>query len=250
MNNTKNISPFSFKNSTRFLIPMSRIFTILIVAFMIPENMVAEDSNRDSTRRCQFGVKMGANYSGIFDKESSMFGSEGKFGLAGGLYFRMPLGKSLGIQPEFLFSQKGFRATNQYLGDNFNLNRTVSYFDIPLFFSFHPDKRFTILAGPQYSILLYQRNQYTSTAVNVRQQELLGHVASRGNTICMVAGFDINIRYAVLGARIGYDAFNNRSDGSAKKMEYKNAWIQATLGANVFSWSHRVNTNRSLLVDY
>ncbi len=229
---------------------MKTIFTILLLSILIQETTTAQGTITDSTRRCQLGAKIGSNYSGIFDKEGSMFGSEGKYGLAAGVYFRMPLGKYLGLQPEFLFSQKGFKATSQYGGDYFNLSRTVSYFDIPLFLSFQPGQRFTILAGPQYSILLHQRNQYTSNDFNVHQQELLGNVASRGNTICLVAGFDVNLGNAVIGARIGYDAFNNNSDGSSNTMEYKNAWIQATLGANLFSWSHCVNVRGDLLTDY
>ncbi len=229
---------------------MKTIFTILLLSICVHENTTAQGTTTDSTRRCQVGAKIGSNFSGIFDKEGSMFGSEGKFGLAAGLYFRMPIGKYLGIQPEFLFSQKGFKATTQYGGNNFNLSRTVSYFDIPLFLSFQTGARFTILAGPQYSILLHQRNQYTSNAVNLHQAELLGDVASRGNTICMVAGFDVNLGNAVFGARIGYDAFNNNSDGGSNTMAYKNAWIQATLGANLCSWSHCVNVRGGLLTDY
>jgi|GEM_PF-6388012 len=187
-------------------------------------------------RPCQFGFKVGANYSGIFDKESAAFGSQGKFGLASGAYFSMPIGKTLGFQPELIFSQKGFQANNESGGNRYNVTRTTSYFDIPLYLTFQPVKNFTLLAGPLYAILVHEKNMYSNGETNLEQQASLDIISSRRNTMCLSAGFDITMKKYAIGARVGYDAFNKKSDNNASELSYKNAWLQLTLASTIYTW--------------
>lgn len=62
------------------------------------------------------GLKLGTNFSNVYDSEGEDFEAEGKFGFAGGAFFSIPIGRLVGIQPEILFSQKGFRSTGTFLG--------------------------------------------------------------------------------------------------------------------------------------
>ena len=57
-----------------------------------------------------FGMKAGANYSNVYDSKGEDFNADPKFGLAAGAFLSIPFGQYIGIQPEILFSQKGFKA--------------------------------------------------------------------------------------------------------------------------------------------
>lgn len=231
---------------------MKTLLSLLILSILsgnISASGFLSTATTDTTRHCQFGIKVGTNYSGITDKESRMFGSEWKYGLAAGVYFRVPLGRYVGIQPEALYSQKGFKATTLTDGREFNVCRTTNYLDLPLYLSFQPCKVLTILAGPQYSILLQQKNKCTTEVVNLHQDEMLQKVATRRNNVCLLAGFDLNISRAVLGARVGYDAFS-KSDGTSRTLEYKNAWVQATIGATLFSCKRELKVSGDMSMAY
>jgi len=41
---------------------------------------------------------------------------------------------------------------------------------------------------------------------------------------------DINLNNIVIGARAGWDLFNNNGDGTSTTPRYKNVWAQATVG--------------------
>jgi hypothetical protein len=75
----------------------------------------------------QFGLKIGSNYSNIYDSNGENFDAKGKFGLAGGVFMAIPISKFLGVQPEVLFSQKGYKQTGTFLGNTYDLTRTTSY---------------------------------------------------------------------------------------------------------------------------
>ena len=61
----------------------------------------------------QLGLKVGANLSNVYDESGQDFVADAKSGLAAGVFLRLPLGKFIGLQPEVMFSQKGFKATGR-----------------------------------------------------------------------------------------------------------------------------------------
>ncbi len=114
----------------------------------------------------QFGIKAGANYSNVYDSKGEKFDADGKLGFAGGVFLGIPLGALLGVQPEILFSQKGFKATGKVLGIDYSLTRTTSYIDVPLYLAIKPFPILTILIGPQYSYLLKQTDEFENSILN------------------------------------------------------------------------------------
>src|SRR5687768_3461945 len=78
------------------------------------------------------GFKIGTNYSNVYDSKGENFEADAKFGFATGVFVSIPLGKYLGVQPEVLFSQRGFKATGTMLGSSYDLTRTKNYIDVPL----------------------------------------------------------------------------------------------------------------------
>ena len=176
------------------------------------------------------GLKMGANLSNVYDSEGEEFDADAKLGLAAGAFLVIPIGRAIGIQPEVLFSQKGFQATGSFLGSSYKMTRTTNYLDIPVFFTLKPVEAVTILAGPQFSYLLSRNDKFTNGSFSTEDEQEFSNDDIRRNTVCFVGGLDINVNHVVIGARVGWDLFNNAGDGSSDTPRYKNVWGQATIG--------------------
>lgn len=196
----------------------------------------AQDDTDDARDKVAFGLKIGGNYSNVYDSEGEDFSADGKFGLAAGGFLAIPIGKLIGIQPEVLFSQKGFKGTGKIGGVNYELTRTTNYLDVPIFLAVKPAPAFTLLAGPQFSYLLSQHDafSYPNSGWTLVQNKEFDNDDARKNMLCLVGGFDVNIDHAVLSGRVGWDVQNNRADGSSSTPRYKNVWVQATIGFRLY----------------
>lgn len=203
------------------------IFAVLALALMA-NTMKAQETN--SSDQIHIGLKAGANYSNVYDTQGEKYDASGKIGFAAGAFLSIPLGTFLGIQPEVLFSQKGFKATSSVLGSDVSLTRTTNYIDIPVFLAIKPTEMLTLLVGPQYSYLMKQKDVFSSPITNVVVNQDFTNDNIRKNTFCLVAGADVNLSSLVIGARIGMDMFNNNGDGTSTTPRYKNVWAQATVG--------------------
>lgn len=191
------------------------------------------NADTDVRERIHFGVKAGLNSSNVYDSQDEEFNTDPKLGLAVGVFVTVPIGRFLGVQPELLFSQKGFKASGQLLGGAYDFKRTTNYIDVPLFVTLKPIPLLTILAGPQYSYLMKRTDEYTVGTTDIVQQEAFENQNLRKNTLCFVGGIDLNIKRIVIGARAGWDLQNNDGDGNSSTPRYKNAWIQGTLGFRI-----------------
>lgn len=205
------------------------ILSIAAVAFIFNIGNAQVD-NIDLREKLTFGVKVGANLSNVYDSESEEFNADSKFGLATGVFVGIPIGKYLGIQPEILFSQKGFKATGSVLGSNYEITRTTNYIDVPLLIAVKPTSFLTLLAGPQYSYLLKQKDVFENSSVTFEEEDEFENDNIRKNTMCFTGGFDVNLNNLVLGARAGWDFKENNGDGTSTTPRYKNVWYQATIG--------------------
>lgn len=198
---------------------------------LINISMAQDSSNEtDNREKLQFGLKGGLNYSNVYDSQGEEFKADAKFGLAAGAFIAIPIGKYLGIQPEVLISQKGFQATGMLIGKTYNFTRTTTYLDIPILFALKPSEFITLLAGPQYSYLIKQRDVFTSSTSSYAQEQEFQHDNIRKNIFGIVGGLDINLKHLVLGGRVGWDIQNNNGDGTSTTPRYKNVWFQATVG--------------------
>ena len=205
---------------------MKKIIFALVVSILGGSSMYAQSS----TDQLHIGVKAGANYSNMYDSQNKEYSADGKIGFAAGAFVSIPIGTFLGIQPEVLFSQKGFKATSSVLGNDVSLTRTTSYIDVPIFLAVKPSEMVTILVGPQYSFLMKQKDVFSSPITNITTTDDFNTDNIRKNTLCLVGGLDINLNNIVIGARAGWDLFNNNGDGTSTTPRYKNVWAQATVG--------------------
>ena len=208
---------------------MKKIILIIATVTVIT-NSYAQENITDFRDKLMFGLKIGANYSNVYDARGEAFVASPKLGLAAGAFLAIPIGPYLGIQPEVLFSQKGFQATGTLLGSTYNLTRTTSYIDVPLLFSFKPSEFLNLVAGPQYSYLVKQNDVFANATTSIDTEKEFQNDNVRKNTFCFLGGLDLTIKHFVLGARVGWDIQNNNGDGTSTTPRYKNVWYQGTLG--------------------
>lgn len=116
------------------------------------------------------------------------------------------------------------------LGTTYTLTRITNYIDVPLLVAVKPIELLTILAGPQYSYLLKQKDDFSGGIITGSQVQEFDNDNLRKNTFCFVGGVDVNIQNIVIGARAAWDLKNNNGDGTSNTPRYKNMWYQLTLG--------------------
>lgn len=212
--------------------------TILIAAlFTITTSIVvAQDTSKetDNREKLQFGLRAGVNYSNVYDSKGEDFKASAKLGFAGGALIAIPIGKYLGVQPEILISQKGFKGSGSLLGSNYNFSRTTTYIDVPLQFALKPSQFITIVAGPQFSYLANQKDVFTSSLISNQQEQEFKLDNIRKNIFSAVAGVDINLNHIFLSVRANWDLQTNAGDGTSSAPRYKNAWYPATIGFKLF----------------
>ena len=206
---------------------MKKIFLITVVTTFMASIISAQDNSNDLRDKLQFGMKAGANFSNIYDAKNQEFNVDFKVGFAAGAFLSIPIGKFIGLQPEILFSQKGYKATGTFLTMGYKFIHTTNYIDVPLLFALKPSPNVTLLAGPQYSFLVKQKDVFTSGDLTINQEQEFNNDKS---VLCFLGGIDINLDQFVLSARAGWDLQNNNGDGTSTNPQYKNVWYQATIG--------------------
>jgi len=208
----------------------SIIITTLVLLALVKTNAQSSVGMSDNRERLFFGLKIGGNYSNVYDTNGDNFVADPTFGLAAGGFVSIPIGRYLGIQPEVLFSQKGYKSSGTYFGETYSMTRTTDYLDIPILIALKPIEYVTILVGPQYSYLLKQKDDFTGGSISSSNETTYSNDNYRKNTLCFIGGADLNIEHLVIGARAGWDVTTNNGDGSSSTPRYKNMWYQVTLG--------------------
>jgi hypothetical protein len=214
---------------------MKKLALIIAAVTLTISTISAQDNTTDYRQKAMFGLKAGTNYSNVYDSEGESFNADAKFGLAAGAFVVIPIGTYIGIQPEVLFSQKGFRATGSTLGGAYSMTRTTSYIDVPLLLAFKPSEFFTLVAGPQYSYLVHQKDVFENGITSYQSEQEFENDNVRKNMLCFTGGADITMKHVVLGARAGWDLQRNNGDGSSSTPRYKNVWYQGTIGYRFYN---------------
>jgi hypothetical protein len=193
----------------------------------------AQDKAADKRDQLVFGIKAGMNVSNVWDEQGADFVADPKLGAAGGVFLAVPIGKYFGVQPELLFSQKGFKGGGVLLGFPYSFTRTTSYLDVPILVQFKPIEYFTLLAGPQFSYLLKEKNVYTFGSNSSQQEQAFSNEDVRNNILGFVVGADVTVKAFVLSARAGWDFQNNNKNGVSTTPRYKNQFLQLTIGFRI-----------------
>lgn len=166
------------------------------------------------------GAKVGAN----MDKISGQAFEDGyNLGYHLGGWMEIDFNKTIGIQPEVVFSQTNTKAANDLSGvfepsSDIKLN----YLNIPILLRINASKLLTLNAGPQFSILM---NSDETLVEN-------GKDAFKGGDFAMVLGAQLNFGALKAYGRynIGLANINDITDQSA----WKSQQFQLGLGLRLF----------------
>lgn len=181
----------------------------------------------------KIGLKAGANFSNVYDTQGDQFAADRKLGFAGGVFLEVPLSDYLGIRTEILYSQKGFKATGQYLSVPYTFTRSSDYIDVPVLVTLKPVPMLSIIVGPQFSFLTKQTDLFSSTILTTEQQQAFSNDNYRKNLMSITAGVALDFGKVVLDVRANYDLQKNNGDGTTTTPRYNNAWYQATIGFRI-----------------
>lgn len=210
---------------------MNKVITSLFfVAAMFAGTTILAQSNSDFNDKVTFGLKAGINSSNVYDEKGEDFEGDPKIGFVAGGFVGIPLGEFFGIQPEVLFSQKGYSRSGRILTQDYEFKHTTNHLDIPIQLQIRPIPALTILAGPQFSYIVSKKDELKIGGNTTGNVEDFDNKNLRKNSLGVVGGLDINISHLVIGARVGWDLQDNKGDGTSTNPRYKNRWVQLTAG--------------------
>jgi hypothetical protein len=205
----------------------------ILSVFLMLGTITVFAQSTDRRELFEFGLKVGGNYSNVWDDQGDAFRADPKFGFAGGVFLGIPLTTFIGIQPEVLISQKGFQGSGNLLGLPYSFSRTTTFLDIPIMLQFKPSEFLTFVAGPQFAYLMRQKDSYTLAGNSTEQQREFENENIRKNILGFVLGADVIYKRARLSGRLGWDFQTNKGDGTSSTPRYKNQWIQVGVGFQI-----------------
>lgn len=204
---------------------LNQVLTILLLFFGM--NSFGQTDLRDEV---SFGLKVGVNNANVWDENDESFEANYKLGWAFGGFLHLPINNIIGIQPELMYSQKGFEGYGTFLGQQYDYSLTSNHIDIPILFVLKPAPAISIVAGPQYSYLVSERRTFNSQFYSEEEFEQYETDDIRKNRFGVNLGLDINIQRFVISPRASWDLSENHSDGSSSTPRYKNEFYQLTIG--------------------
>jgi opacity protein-like surface antigen len=169
------------------------------------------------------GIKAGAN---LFKIDGESFSQEFNFGYSVGAFSEINFTSHWGIQPELMFNQTNYRTGDRFSSiypDGVNdVKGKLNYLSIPVLLSFRPISFISLLAGPQFGIVLNQDEHLVNNA----------QTAFKQGDVSLVGGAQLNLLKFIVGARyvLGLSNVNNLDDG----VSWKNQGWQVYAGFRIF----------------
>ncbi|GAB3292296.1 porin family protein [Hymenobacter humi] len=183
-----------------------------LVASLLATAAVSSAQAQDGAR---FGFRAGANYSNLAGNIENESTYNNKVGFLGGVILNLPVTSDgfFSVQPEVLYSQKGFEnkpteysRTLPLLGTRTEKregNVNYNYLDVPVLLKINAGG-FVAEAGPQYSYLL-SSNDETKTTITTNGKSETSSAQNKND----VSGLNRNELGYVAG--VGYQAENGLS---------------------------------------
>ena len=169
------------------------------------------------------GIKAGAN---LFKVDGESFDQQFQFGYSVGAFTQINFTKSWGIQPELNFNQTNYRTGNSFssvVPDGVNdVKGKLNYLTIPVLLSYRPIPILSLLAGPQFGILVNQDEHLINNA---------GDAFKKGD-FALVAGAQLNLGPVLAGAR--YVAGLSNINDVTNESTWKNEGWQVYAGFRIF----------------
>jgi hypothetical protein len=207
---------------------MKKILTSLLAAaflFLLISPVASEAG-------IQFGIRAGANSAKFIGSDvnwvEEMAGlANGKYGLVGGIFFAINIGKSITIEPEFLYTMKGMKMDDplgEYTGKLYG-----DYLEIPLLLKLRlptPVIQPVVFAGPSVGFKLREKLQINGEDVPLEEKMLQNndYGAIFGAGLDFGRHFMIDIRYS-----LGLKKVIDTAEGETP-LDVKNGVWSATIG--------------------
>ncbi len=196
----------------------------------------------------RFGLKAGANLSNLAGDLANQSQYNNRFGFHGGVLLNFGLANDLvSIQPELLYSQKGFKYADQsytVLGNTYRNTGNVryDYLDVPILVRLKVSGVF-FEVGPQYSYLLNVATDRTqtynggvvgtagsgTTNLDKVNRNELGYVGGVGFQSSQ--GFLLGVRYNGAFTDFAKDGYSNNDFRNARNSAFQ-AYVGFLLGGN------------------
>ncbi|QIX62093.1 PorT family protein [Hymenobacter sp. BT18] len=212
--------------------------SLLVAAALVAGALASSSAQAQSIR---LGFKGGANYSNLSGDLVDENRFQNKWGGHGGVMANISFTDDgfFSVQPEVLYSQKGFKFDESELFGlvKYQGTRTYNYIDVPVLLKINADG-FFFEAGPQYSYLLkvkddtkrsfnggttYAEYSGTEDLDKVNRNEI-GYAAGLGYQ--STAGFLIGVRYNGSLTDFAKDGYT----GDADVRNARNSVFQASVG--------------------
>lgn len=220
------------KKNTNLLMIAAALFAATTMSAQQTTTMITPTPTDDHRDEFGFGIKGGINVSNVYDEEGEDFVADNRVGFYGGVFVSVPLGTYIGLQPEILYSQKGFKGKGSFFGNSYDFERTSDYLDIPLQLQIKPIKELTFLVGPQFSYLMNTKDEFRAGGVEFTQEEEeeLSTDNIKKNVFGFVVGAEANFSGFLISARAGWDLSKSDADGDSVNPRYKNQVLQFGVG--------------------
>jgi len=211
---------------------LQRFFPTLLVLSISFSAFSQENTKKpDNDPVPRIGFKGGLSIATIIKTNDNNFSSTPLYGFNGGGVILLPLGKVIAIQPEILFSQKGYRATGSGLTGDFDYRQYLNFLDIPLLLRINASRDLGIVVGPQYSYLLATHTKFNAGGTSYEQTVNYENDNITKNIFGGVIGLDINLNNNLfIYGRYTTDFKHNNGDGTSSTPAYKNQVFQVGLG--------------------
>jgi len=193
--------------------------------------LVCASLSLNAQKKFYFGLKGGLNLSTL--NPENVNNESLKTGLMAGAFFKIRPVKAIGIQPEFLWVNKGSEITwdgpNQP-GGSFALN--MDYVDVPIFAVIHFSEKFDIHFGPQMSYLI----NFSVMNLEDSGYDFEGEIRPRdfkAYDFAGVAGAELTLNKIQIGARYNAGLIDLQKSSTASDVvlnKPKNSATQLYLG--------------------
>ena len=116
-----------------------------------------------------FGIKAGASLTNAVGSATTGANYKNKFGFHGGFVANLPVSDIFSIQPELLYSMKGykFNGIDPYSAVTYNFKQTLHYIDVPVLARINAGGLF-FEAGPQIGYLVAAKSSIDDGTVPTR----------------------------------------------------------------------------------
>jgi len=169
------------------------------------------------------GVKAGAN---LFKVDGESFSQEFQFGYMAGAFTQIYVNSKWGLQPELNFNQTNYRTGSNFssvVPDGVNdVKGKLNWLTVPVLLSYRPVPFLSLLAGPQFGILLNQDEHLINNA---------GDAFKKGD-VSLVGGAQLNLGPVLAGARYVFGLTN--INDVTNQSTWKNEGWQLYAGIRIF----------------